>query len=423
MMHTIRRTTSAFQPAAQHILRSRQVSSVPQLIQRPIGGIGGAYNQNSHVTTSRFSYSPSWGNRSCIQDPLYRYQSAQSSFSSTSNSSNRDDTIKLSKLITTYGQTMSMSRRSAQNLIQAGQVTISGQVVVDPGHILTIDEAWRSNIKVAGRALVLRPLQPPPQQNREGSTPTAAPLTQKSLPVRHIRVWLAHKLSGELVSEHDPIDRPSMMDRLARGGVGKAKKGKPAIHLKPVGRLDMSTEGLVIVTNDGAYARELELPSMKLHRTYRARVHGRVTLGKLTALRKGLTVNGIKYEGIGIEMEVAQGRRGRGGNRRGPAPLRAKGGNTNSWFRITCTQGKNRQIRRMLAHVGLTVNRLIRISFGDYDLNTIPPGMALEVPYKPLEGHTKRGELKRQRTTTKTTEGDKALAEEDQATVQWIRHV
>ena len=93
-------------------------------------------------------------------------------------------------------------------------------------------------------------------------------------PSMRTRVWIAHKLAGELVAEHDPEGRPSLIERLERGGVGKRKKGNKGknvqpIHLKPIGRLDMITEGLILVTNDGRYKRELELPSNSLHRTYR----------------------------------------------------------------------------------------------------------------------------------------------------------
>jgi len=216
------------------------------------------------------------------------------------------------------------------------------------------------------------------------------------------RIWLANKFKGELITEDDPVGRPSMLQRLARGGVGKSKKKNgmgQTLHLKPVGRLDMMTEGLMVLTNDGRYARELELPANRLWRTYRARVHGRLSEGKLRAIRQGITVrtddsmkgNGhssgiaptgklMRYKGMKVALERKS--------------LKTRGGGgANTWLRITCAEGKNRQLRRILEALGLDVTRLIRVSYGDYDLNTIPPGMALEVPCKDLERMTKKGPL------------------------------
>lgn len=233
----------------------------------------------------------------------------------------------------------------------------------------------------------------------------------------------------------DPDGRPSMIQRLARGGVGKSYK-KHGIniptHLKPVGRLDMMTEGLMIFTNDGKYARELELPGNQLWRTYRVRVHGRLTLGKMKAMRKGLTVRVndnpidhkasgevvktgklMRYKGVKVSIErknLYQGKqRGRSGTVRG---------STNTWLRITCTEGKNRQIRRILNALGLDATRLIRISYGDYDLNTIPPGLAVEVPCKGLGGMKKKGQLFEKKASKKNIL-DKAKEESTKA-VQWI---
>jgi len=169
----------------------------------------------------------------------------------------------------------------------------------------------------------------------------------------------------------------------------------------------MMTEGLIIVTNDGQYARSLELPVNQLWRTYRVRVHGRLTLGKLNAMRKGVTVKmdddvkdktasgevvqttgkTMKYKGIKVSIErktIARRKRGVG---------QAYSGGTNTWIQITCCEGKNRMLRRILSSMGLDVTRLIRISYGDYDLNTIPPGMAVEVPVKVLEKMKKKGPM------------------------------
>ena len=255
-------------------------------------------------------------------------------------------------------------------------------------------------------------------------------------------------------TQDDPVGRPSMLQRLTRGGVGKVNptttkqhhgtSTSQPIHLKPVGRLDMMTEGLMIFTNNGKYARELELPNNQFWRTYRGRVHGRLTLGKLRAMRKGITVRVnddsamvggddkkkknsrlaigdavvspgklMRYGGIKVSIErknlpsVGSGRGGAGG--------------TNTWLRITCTEGKNRQLRRILGAVGLDVTRLIRISYGDYDLNTIPPGMAIEVNCKELDGMKNRGALFASSSTSqKDKKGTKKV--EGAATVEWVNY-
>lgn len=183
----------------------------------------------------------------------------------------------------------------------------------------------------------------------------------------------------------------------------------------------MMTEGLVLVTNDGTYAREMELPSNSLHRTYRARVHGRVTLGKLKAIRNGIGIDGTFYKGMKVHLELGPKQRDRGGGMRG----------ANSWIQITCVEGKNRQIRRILDHLGLKVTRLIRTSFGDYDLNTIPPGMAIEVPVKPLDGQKKKGALstggarKKDSDTNRDVRRARDRQEREQTnapTVSWVRY-
>ena len=329
-----------------------------------------------------------------------------------------NDPIRLSKLIASRGLNMQMSRKSAEMLIENGLVTFGGEQITDPGHKLSIKEAV-NGVKVAGRLLRL----PDPKKKKlklmkdhlENSAESCE--TRKTIadPSMKTRVWLAHKLPGELVSEHDPEGRPSLIERLERGGVGKpkrAKKGKniQPIHLKPIGRLDMITEGLILITNDGQYKREMELPSNEIHRTYRVRVHGLVTPQKLKALRSGMQINGTYYKGMKVNIETNKGRM-------------PKGGNTNQWLRITCLEGKNRQIRRTLDHLGLKVTRLIRISFGDYDLNTIPPGLCIEVPLKRLENQRKKGPIVKgdnRNSSNKST--NQKRRNDSNASVQWIRH-
>jgi 23S rRNA pseudouridine2605 synthase len=133
-----------------------------------------------------------------------------------------------------------------------------------------------------------------------------------------------------------------MLARLVRGGVGKT--GPTRLHLKPIGRLDMSTEGLILVTNDGQYAREMELPSSKLHRTYRVRAHGILSDYKLGRIRKGITIEGIRYSPMKVHVESSKQTK-----------------STNKWLEVTCAEGKNRMIRNVFTHLGCKYkyNRLV----------------------------------------------------------------
>lgn len=355
-------------------------------------------------------------------------------FSSGASAGGKDDDngnkVRLSRLIASYGKNMQMSRRSAERMIRDGMVTVAGDVVVDPSELLSIEEAF-GTIKVGGRQLLLPSTaktlssaasvetltdgngsnshSPATNTDHSSNSGSPSPLAQG----QRTRIWLAHKLQGELVAENDPYGRPSLLDRLRRGGVGKPKKkNQNRVHLKPVGRLDMMTEGLIIVTNDGSYAREMELPSNKFHRTYRARVHGRLTEPKMRAIRSGVTIDNIQYLGMDVKIEKASARREQ---------------STNTWLRITCSEGKNRQIRKVLERLGLKVTRLIRTQYGDYSLNTIPPGMAIEVPVKALDKQKKKGQVvspsrnNNRKQYKRTSKGDSGS--DDRATVQWVRHV
>ena len=244
---------------------------------------------------------------------------------------NDQSMFRLSRLITQYSKTTPMSRREAERLILQGEVTVAGKTIRSPHFLLSWKDAT-SSIKVSGKHVHLV-TQPKKGANADGS------LSSGPLP----KVWLVNKLPGEVVSDEDPFGRPSMLVRLKRGGVGKQD------HLKSIGRLDMSTEGLVIVTNDGNYKRQLELPSNHVHRVYRARVHGKLTPYKLRAIRTGTTIDQVVYNGMDVEIEAVNSKR------RPSTKGRQNGfsqGSTNTWIRITCTEGKNRQIRKVLTHLG-----------------------------------------------------------------------
>jgi 23S rRNA pseudouridine2605 synthase len=310
------------------------------------------------------------------------------SISSFSTYTKTSSTIRLSKLLS-HGA--SMSRREAERLIAEGQVTVAGKIVDSPAMLLEWKDIKNNPnvIKIKGKPIDL---------SADGNNPI----------LEQPKVWAVHKLAGEIVSHNDPHGRPSLLERLIRGGVGKEKDR--VHHLKPIGRLDMSTEGLILITTSGDYARQMELPMSNIHRTYRARVHGVVTPYKLDRIRRGgiqCSVNeGVRYGAMQVNVER-------------PPRGRSLRTSTNTWLRITSTEGKNRQIRNVMESLGLTVNRLIRVSYGDYDLNTIPQGLAVPVPYKPIDNQRNKGALFPKKTRKEETK----KVEESASQVQWVRSV
>jgi pseudouridine synthase len=172
-------------------------------------------------------------------------------------------------------------------------------------------------------------------------------------------VYAVHKLAGEMVAERDPHGRPSLIERLQRGGVGRLGKNHQ-FHLKPIGRLDMPTEGLILLTNDGEYAREMELPRNQIHRVYRARVHGELTPSKLERIRKGgiRSSDGVRYGPMKVSVERNSTRRG-----------------TNTWVQLTTCEGKNRMIRNLFSALGgkflgvMVVVKLLKYSLSVINLS------------------------------------------------------
>jgi 23S rRNA pseudouridine2605 synthase len=156
------------------------------------------------------------------------------------------------------------------------------------------------------------------------------------------RLFLFHKPAGVLTAERDFSGRPTIYSRLPEG----------LPRLMPVGRLDLNTEGLLLLTNDGALKRALELPSSGIERTYRARAFGPVSQAQLEELAEGVTIEGIRYGRIDANLERSAGR--------------------NKWIEMTLTEGKNREVRRVLEHLGLKVSRLIRTNYGPFVLGGAP---------------------------------------------------
>lgn len=316
-------------------------------------------------------------------------------------STERAEPIRLSKLLS---QAAGVSRREAERWILQGDVTLSGQVVRMPQQLLT-EEIAPGQLQAHGKPVLFR------ENNNTTSNNT--------------RVLLVHKMAGELVADSDPQGRPCVMHRLKRLLGSKQ-------HFKAVGRLDMMTEGLLILTNDGMYAREMEMSN--LHRTYRVRVHGRVSLPYLERQ--------LQHHNLYRPMKVAVA----------SAPLRGRKRqekSANTWLEITCSEGKNRQVRKVLEQFGctyyiewlrlhffrcfsfshlktslfatflyflafqVTVTRLIRVGFGDFHLHNIPAGSTLEVPMKPVEKQRRQGSLAARKRST-------PILPKDVSPVEWV---
>ena len=173
--------------------------------------------------------------------------------------------------------------------------------------------------------------------------------------VEPTRLWRYHKPVGLLTTHSDPGGRPTVFENLP--------KGLPRVI--SVGRLDLASEGLLLLTNDGTLARALEMPNSGWIRRYRVRAYGRTTQAKLDELSKGVVVEGVSYGPIDARLDKA-----------GRFDV---GGGANIWLTVAIAEGKNREVRRVLDSIGLKVNRLIRLAYGPFALATLPLGAVEEV--------------------------------------------
>ena len=168
-------------------------------------------------------------------------------------------------------------------------------------------------------------------------------------PPEATRLFLYHKPKGLLTTERDPKGRPTIYDKLP-----------PDLpRVMPVGRLDMNTEGLLLLTTDGEFKRQLELPSTGVLRIYRARTYGNVSQEQLEDLIEGIEIEGVRYGSIDANLERRTG--------------------ANTWIEMKLREGKNREVRRVLEHLGLEVSRLIRIAYGAFELGDLQPGEVGEI--------------------------------------------
>jgi 23S rRNA pseudouridine2605 synthase len=215
------------------------------------------------------------------------------------------------------------SRREAERMIELGQVTVNGKVISSPALNVTA----KDRITVAGQ-----------------------PLGEPDPP----RLWLYYKPEGLVTSAADEKGRETVFDRLP----------PDMPRVMSVGRLDLNSEGLLLLTNDGELKRRLELPSTGWLRKYRVRVKGNPVDPDLEPLRKGITVEGERFQPMTVTLDRVQG--------------------ANAWLTVGLREGKNREIRRAMTAIGLTVNRLIRVSYGPFRLGDMQPGAVEEVRTKVL---------------------------------------
>ena len=215
------------------------------------------------------------------------------------------------------------SRRDAEEWIAAGRVSVNGTVIDSPA----LDIGPEDKVLVDG-----------------------VPLPAKE----RTRLWLYHKPKGQVTTEHDPEGRPTVFDNLPEG----------LPRVMSVGRLDINTEGLLLLTNDGGLARVLAHPKTAWLRRYRVRVHGEVDQAQLDTLREGITIDDPEEGPVDYAPIVAKLERTKG---------------TNSWLTMDLREGKNREIKKVLEHFGLSVTRLIRVSFGPFQLGDMPEGTAEEI--------------------------------------------
>lgn len=215
------------------------------------------------------------------------------------------------------------SRREVERMIEAGRISLDGELLMTPAVLVTSLDG----IVVDGQPVA-----------SGGET----------------KVWRLHKRRGTLTTHRDPEGRATVFDNLPQH-MGRVIS---------VGRLDMNTEGLLLLTNDGALARWMELPDTALLRRYRVRVHGRVDEKALKNIADGVTIDGIHYGEIDAQLERQTG--------------------ANAWLTMAIREGKNREVRRVMEHLGLTVNRLIRTHYGPFSLGTLTPGGSALIPKKQM---------------------------------------
>lgn len=211
------------------------------------------------------------------------------------------------------------SRRDAEKWIEEGRVSVNGKILKTPAVTVSAEDT----ILVDGK-----------------------PLRKQT----EIKMWVYHKPAGLVTTAKDPEGRPTVFEALPRS-IGRVIS---------VGRLDLNSEGLLLLTNSGELSRKMELPSTALPRAYQVRTFGRLSETKLNELRRGITVDGIDYRPMDVEVDD-------GGN------------GMNHWLYVVIREGKNREIRRVMEAIDLQVNRLVRVGYGPFELGDLPRGAVEQV--------------------------------------------
>ncbi|MBX9697182.1 MAG: rRNA pseudouridine synthase [Alphaproteobacteria bacterium] len=228
---------------------------------------------------------------------------------------------KIAKILATHGL---CSRREAERWIEAGRVSVGGIALLDCSvRVKDLDQ-----VRVDGNPLPSKP---------------------------ETRLWLYYKPVGIITSHKDPEGRPTLFDQVRDLGD----------HIISVGRLDLTSEGLILLTNQGELARTLELPSTRIKRTYRVRLFGQLTPPMLEIIDRGLEIDGVHYQGASVSVDRTE--------------------NSYQWITMTLAEGKNREIRRIIEHFGGQVTRLIRTHYGPFCLNEMEPDDCVEVAKESLE--------------------------------------
>jgi 23S rRNA pseudouridine2605 synthase len=221
------------------------------------------------------------------------------------------------------------SRRDAERLIAEGRVRLNNTAVAHPATFVAAGDLVQVDGAVVG----------PPDR---------------------ARLWRYHKPPGLVTTHRDPQGRPTVFEKLP-----------PELpRVVSIGRLDLTSEGLLLLTNDGALARKLELPATGWLRRYRVRVHGNVDERTLAALARGVTIDGVRYGPIDAGLDSRRGE--------------------NAWLAVSLREGRNREVRRVMAQLGLAVTRLIRIAYGPFQLGALPRGAVDEVPARVLRDQLPR---------------------------------
>ncbi len=244
----------------------------------------------------------------------------------------RPEGERIAKLLARAGVA---SRREVERMIAAGRIAINGKVLDTPATIIPDLAGVSVDGKPVGKA-------------------------------ERTRLFAFHKPVGLLTAEYDPKGRPTIYTALRNAMPSDAGR------VMPVGRLDLNTEGLLLLTNDGGLKRQMELPASGITRTYRARAFGDVSQAQLEELMDGVTIDGMRYGSIDANLERRTGR--------------------NQWIEMTITEGKNREVRKVLEYLGLKVNRLMRVSYGPFQLAQLARGRVDEIA---------KGDLDRFRSTLK----------------------